>query len=600
MLDKIIGSTLFKFFFFALSFAILFSKSDRRFGWTNAEAKMGEPIMSDGSGYYAHLPQWFTYHTSSFEFSGKISQKYPHSRFTDFTANDTATKKYYNKYYVGSAICLTPFYWAAQAHAGIAKVPNDGYSWPFTFWTNIGVIFFVILGGWALLRLTQFYKIKPWIAYLGIGCIFFGTNLHYFTTVEIPFSHGFGFAVNTWILVLAKKWADQNKRKHFYWSSALIGLTIVIRPTNLFVVFVIPFLFRSTTSFIERLKELVLVRRFQLLIGLLLAFAFIAFQLWNVWIDSGVVQFNSYTTEGFDNWKNPEIWNVLFSWKKGLFVYTPVLILLFPALIACYRRERRLLWGVLVVFALVTYSTAAWWTWTFGGGLGARNYIDFMSLFFLPVMILIQYSHWSLKIIFCSFAILASRVYLVYDYQMRSAILHYDKMDYTSYWELFQKTDARFSWYMDRNFQKKPKRIEHRNREMYFTDSKKQAIKAQILRTDKNNLWDDPILNYNLQKDHSSSIKGRFGVKISTDVLVYEHFNNPSVGIYLFKKDSLIEETSLQFGAKIPELKEWAHVNLFFNMDRKWNDVDSIEVRMADGLGNMAVRNVKAQFYSYK
>lgn len=600
MLDKVIGSTIFKFLFFGLCFAILFSKSDRYFGWTNSRVKMSEPVMSDGSGYYAHLPQWFTYHTAAFEFAGKITQKYPKSRFTDFIRNDTLTRKYYNKYYVGSAICLVPFYWTAQVHSKIEKVPNDGYSWSFLLWTNIGVIFFTILGGLGLFRLAMSYKIKPWVAYFGIACVFFGTNLCYYTTVEIPFSHGFGFAVNTWILVMVRKWAETNQRKHFYLFSALIGLAIVIRPTNAIIVFVIPFMFRSTSLFFDRLKELVLERKLQLLIGILLGFIFIAFQVWNVWRFSGQLLFNSYSTETFENWNKPEVWNVLFSWKKGLFVYTPVLILLFPAMVVCYRKERRLLWGIIIAFSLVTYSTAAWWTWTFGGGLGARNYIDFMALFILPVMILVQSVHWILKVAICGFAVFASWIYLVYDYQMRNAILHFDKMTYTSFREVFLQTGMRFKWHGERKFYTEPAQIGFKSGEMYFSGVNNMSLKNNEMESQPMDFMDNPFLFHSTKQLHAKTIDGKFGLKLDFEIKIEDEDNNPSVQIYLYHKDSVIHQEGVQYGGKIPDIKEWDKIQLYFNMQSRWNDVDSVNVWLYDGIGKMSIKNAKAQFYSYK
>ena len=60
-------------------------QSDKYFGWSNPKNTTTEhlaTIHSDGSGYYAYLPQWFIYRDSlHFNFIEKIYQKYKKNNF---------------------------------------------------------------------------------------------------------------------------------------------------------------------------------------------------------------------------------------------------------------------------------------------------------------------------------------------------------------------------------------------------------------------------------------------------------------------------------------------------------------------------------------
>jgi len=595
--NKILDSLAFKLFFFGMCFAILFAKSDRSFGWTNPEARRTFPVLSDGSGYYAYLPQWFTYKTKRFEFADSVTRAYPKNRFVEFAGMPAAPGKHYNKYYPGAAVCLSPFYLAAKVHASISGHRNDGYSWPFLLWCNLGMIFFALVGVYGLFRILELFRIKPFMCYLGVTVVLFATNLNYYTTVEIPFSHVFCFAINTWIIFHAKRWADVDRSRNFYWMCALLGLTVIIRPTNSFVLAFIPFLFPTFKLFLLRLKELFLTHRKQLVIGAALGLSFVAFLLWNVYGQTGLLKMNSYTGEGFVNWKDPYIFDVLFSYKKGLFVYTPVLLLLFPAFAYCFLKERKIFWGALVVFALVTYSSASWWIWWFGGGLGARNYIDFLSVFILVIALFFQAMHRFVQLsitVFCAFAIW---IYTIYDYQMRYAILHYTDIPKEAFWEVFMQTEHRFIWHMALPFDKKPGNARYLGPKYHLLDKNNRPVKNTVLELEASHFEDDP--KFGVPSHLLSKSKKRIGVEFDTDIRIYDHWENPSFFLFAYKNGSLLEQKHVRFGGKIPAQDEFASPTLYLNLNTKWSEVDSVSVWFNQWIGNVGVKNQKVQFYAY-
>ncbi len=598
--DKVVKSVGFKIIFFVLAFAILFSRSDRNFGWTNADAGFTHPIASDGSGYYAYLPQWFTYHTKHFEFRDSISNKYPNARFVDFVQpvnREISTNYCYNKFYPGTSICLTPFYFIAQIHASCIDQPNDGYSWPFLFWVNIGIICFSLFGGLGLFKLLRLYNVSPAISYLLVSAALFGTNICYYTTVEIPFSHVFSFALNTWVLVYAKRWSVTGKAKHFYWMCIAFGLAFSIRPTNLFILFAIPFFFQSTKNFLFVLKELVLQKRKQLFIGLCCIIGFVLFICWNVYLQTGEWKLSTYTTESFTNWKHPFLFEVLFSYKKGLFIYTPVLILLLPGLVFCFFKERRLFWGAALIFAILTYSTGAWYMWWFGGGLGARSYIDVMSIFFLVIGIFFQIAASWLKPILVCFVVVSMWFYQVFDYQMRYNILHYDTISKENFWRAFLQTDHRFMWFMILEFDDAPESRMNLKSRYYLRDGQQNSVKNNILELNKDDKNDDPQLT--LKTNQLNVDNAHVGLEFHTDIRIYDHFTSPVLYLSAYRKGKMVEEKSIQFGSRIPEQDDFANIQLFLNLNAKWSSIDSVAVKFDQGLGNVGVKNQYVQFYKY-
>ncbi len=594
---RILNSFWCKFFFFALCFAIYFTKSDRIFGWTSNEPKTHQPVYSDGAGYYAYLPQWLTYHTRQFEFLKPIEKKYKTTRFQIGLATNKEGKRAINKFYSGSALALVPFYCAAKINAAAVGVVDDGYSWPFLLWLNIGVIFCSVLGGVGLFLLLRKFNIAIWLTYLSVFAVLFGTNLCYYSTVEIPFSHVFCFTVNTWILFFAKRWADENKNKDLYWFTALLGWAFIIRPTNLFIVIVIPFLFSNLKEFIVRLKTLFTINWKNLAIALSLGMVFICFHWWNTFGQSGELNMKTYINEGFDNWAHPEIFNVLFSFKKGLFIYTPIMILFIPALIYCFFRERRIFWMGSLIFLLVTYMTASWWMWWFGGGLGARNYIDFMAVFMLTIALFIQASHWFLKSILVIAGGMATWLYQVFDYQHTHAILHYDKMTYERFMEVFLQEDLRFSWYFERVYDQKPNSMKSLSGPLFFKNVLGSTFNQKEYQLNPNYLEDNPELYQSLKAWHSNN--GKVGVKLNAELMILSQASSPSADLYVFKNDAVVETKTAVIGPKIPELNTWTKVELYFNFSKHFTDADSIRIRLEEGRSDIKARKIKASIYSY-
>ena len=598
--NKIVESVGFKLVFFILTFAVLFSRSDRNFGWTNSSAGFTHPIVSDGSGYYSYLPQWFTYHTKHFEFRDSIAKKYPNTRLLDFVqpVNPKVSSSYcYNKFYPGTSLCLTPFYFTAQIHASIIHEPNDGYSWPFLFWVNIGIICFSLIGALGLFSLLRLYKVSPLACYLLVSAALFGTNICYYTTVEIPFSHVFSFALNTWVLVFAKRWSTEGKFRDFCWMCLFFGLAFSIRPTNLFVLLVIPFFFQSTKAFLLEVKELMYFKRKQLLIGLSTVLVFVAFVFWNVYVQTGEWKLSTYDKESFTNWKHPFLFEVLFSYNKGLFVYTPILILLVPALVYCFLKERRLFWGSVLIFCIVTYSTGAWYMWWFGGGLGARSYIDLMSVFILPIALFFQSANKWLKPLLVFFIVSCIWLYQIFDYQMRYSILHYDTISKENFWTAFLQTDHRFSWFMQLKFDNAPKSLHYLKNRYYLKDQKQHQVGNKALELNKDDKTDDPY--FIIETSSLNSSKKRIGINFHTNIRIYDHFTNPVVCLTVYCKGKMVEEKSIQFGSRIPAQDNFTPIQLFLNLKSKWSSIDSLTVKFDQTLGNVGVKNQYVQFYTY-
>jgi hypothetical protein len=572
--------------------AVYSIKSDRYFGWRHAEHRIGEPIMSDGAGYYAYLPQWFVYGTSNFEFLDTIRKTYGSSRFTDNIYETDPRKKHSDKYYIGTAVSMTPFFGAAHAYAHMTDYPEDGYSKPYQFMTNVASIAYFLFGCIGLVLFLRRFDIdRFWIAGI-LMAIGFGTNISFFCNVQVPFSHPFCFAIVSWLLLYAKKWADEHTAKHFILLCLFIGWGAIIRPTNVLVVAFIPFLFPSTADFLQRLRQLFTAHRKSVIFGLLTFCILVFFQLWSTHVQTGRWALNTYTTESFDNWSSPKIPEVLFSWRKGLFVFAPVLLLLFPGWIVLFRRNRRLFWGSVLFFALFTYVTASWWCWWYGGGLGMRNYIDVLPLLALPIAFLLQYARIWLQVLLTGFMIFTAWMYQVYEFQMKQNILHYDDMTYEQFSHVFMKQDLRYRWALHLVYEKLPQKQPVQTRHPRFRMKGRPLDVHKELTLHGSGFTENPVVS--LVSD--STLRDRqFGARITGKVRIPSGETNPAFIALYFVNGKVYRENHFFVGQFIEEVGKLTPVTVDLFPGQTYAQFDSVQVLFDDGSWPVGIRDFKIE-----
>jgi hypothetical protein len=98
------------------------------------------------------------------------------------------------------------------------------------------------------------------------------------------------------------------------------------------------------------------------------------------WI-TGAWFVNAYVTHnmGF-SFASPHLLAVLFSPQKGLFFWSPVLLLSLVGVFVARDSARALVLAAVVVFALQTWLIASWPQWQFGATFGHRGFTDGLAL----------------------------------------------------------------------------------------------------------------------------------------------------------------------------------------------------------------------------
>ena len=401
-------------------------------------------IQQDIIGYYSYLPAAFIFHdlTMSYAngdryFNGKVWGKpNPAGGFTP-------------KYTCGMAIAYMPFFWVAHATATIGDYVNDGYSLPYQIALVFSGAFFAIIGLVFLRKVLLLYY-SEWITALTLIVILMGTNLYYYATTDSCMPHATLFGINTLFIWAVINFFASKKWKWAVAMGATLGLSTLIRPTQAIWVLLPAIYGVINRDTLRDRGNFLLKNATKIVFASILAFLFFFIQMLYWKTMEGSWLHYSYVDERFF-FHNPQITNVLFSYRKGWLLYTPVMLFALagiPFLWFKIPKTRPLFIPVLFIFVISTWIISSWWSWWYGGGFGGRPFIDFYGLLAIPMAAsfaaiwnLKNGAKGKLKFILIPVLLILIAYNCFQTLQARYWILHYSGMTKEAYWKIFLKTE---------------------------------------------------------------------------------------------------------------------------------------------------------------
>ncbi|MGC9375689.1 MAG: hypothetical protein ACP5DQ_11690, partial [Bacteroidales bacterium] len=220
------------------------------------------------------------------------------------------------------------------------------------------------------------------------------------------------------------------------------GLITLIRPTNI-IVLVLFFLWNITS--IKDFKDRVLwfLKEYKLILIMASAFILIwipQFIYW-YWVSGKIFYFSYGEIGGKFFFLNPQIKNILISYKKGWFVYTPIMLFAFAGIFTLPKLRKGLFIPIFIFSIINIYILASWWCWWFGGSFGLRAFIDSYAIMAIPLgAIITRFSFKKyLKIISFGFisVLILFNIFQIQQYTHQA--IHYWWMNKEAYWETFLK-----------------------------------------------------------------------------------------------------------------------------------------------------------------
>ncbi len=400
----------------------------------------------DVCGYHNYLPALFIYHDlAHFRYIDSIETKYTIADQKRYALYDIPkTGKVCNQYPVGVAIFQAPFFLIAHALCQRdGKFPADGYSAPYQHTTFISTWFYVILGLFFLRKFLVAY-FNDMIVLLALIICTIGTNLYIYTVQEPGLSHPYLFFLYACILYLTNRLYRKPSWMHAILLGICLGLCAITRPLDV-LIFLIP-LFWTTpgTSALSKLSFL-LEHKYKLLALLLFALLTVLPQL-VYWKEmTGEWLYYSYSEKDYFQFKQFNIIKGLFSYRKGWFLYSPLLILGFIGALLMSRSKdfKFYFWPFWLFFVPMIFLVFSWHMWTYGWSFSCRALMETIPLLAFPIaFVLSKLSSLKLKYIvpagIITIFLLALSAFQIWQYEQN--ILQGDAMSKKSYWAIFGKT----------------------------------------------------------------------------------------------------------------------------------------------------------------
>ena len=361
------------------------------------KASVYGPLASDAYYYYHWLVTLAV--DGDWDFTNNYRQVGPNGEPTDpfkfLTSKvDPVMGKPQNLYPLGPILLWYPFFELAYADA-LHSRPTDvepvalAYSKQVATITSLSSIFYAHL---AVLMLALMLR-----KYAGTMCsliaslsVLWTTNALHYIVHEPLFTHIPDLFAMIWLLWCANRWlARPRVPSAIVWGLAA-GLIVPIRPQNAVSVIVVV---GVVILFVWR-RRVAVTHLWWHCAGFVLGVALTV----SPYVLARYMMYGNplVVPQGSDylRWNQPQIFKVLFSTERGLFIYSPYLLLVAVAGAISLPHARRnpdfpspLVWMCLGVFLTQLYVNSVIRDWWGGGAFGQRRFISTYSLFVVLAVI---------------------------------------------------------------------------------------------------------------------------------------------------------------------------------------------------------------------
>ena len=416
------------------------------FVWQAMSRPLEQSLNWDGAGYYFYLPalfiyddlalenrEWFEAKRVQYDLSGTLYQVHP---VPDRTSH-------VNQYTSGIALILAPAFAVAHLLAEPLGYPRDGFSAIYPTTMAIWSLILAIAGIMAFRRmLLRFFPDQ--LSALLLVLIIAGTNY----MVQIPGNlvspHNYLFLLFALFITAVVDWHISFRARHFYIMVVTGGLACLIRPTELIWIF-IPMFWgcRSTAAAWSKIKSWISSYSRILIRSAIILVALASPQVIYWLISTGRPFYMSYSNpgEGLD-FTAPHTLDFLFSFRKGWFLYSPLMILAVLGFIPMFRQKREWALGLFIFFLLNLYVVSSWTTWWYAQCFSQRVMIHSLPLMAIPLGFALQWmSEVRLrKWVMGSVVVMFLGLSVFFQWQYLNYILHQDRMTKEYFLAVFGKT----------------------------------------------------------------------------------------------------------------------------------------------------------------
>jgi len=394
-------------------------------------------ITADGLGYYSYLPAKFIYHDKDLDFKwfNKLyDQYYKYNSFPTPVENFTAEfkGKQINKYYPGQSFLWMPFFLGVHAVCKVCGLHANGLSEPYQIGIGFAAVCYTCLGLWFLRKLLFKLFKNEWLALLVPIVVYYGTNLFTFTVYSGSFTHAYSFTFITMALYYAYCFfnEEEDKFKKGLLFVLCTMIVVFIRPINSLFLLAVP-AFMAKINVKDIFRQIKFTSSIWILLSVIVLLIYWQFSI--LYTQTHSFFPNTYKGEKFHFERGAHIFDILLSYHAGWFIYVPIALISFFAIIFIRKRKQNIF--LFLLMALVIYLYSNWWFYT----IFWRTIVDFTGITAVLLAYLLHYIYHK-KTLFRAVLIvvfLSVGYFQLKAYQIRNSVLdgNYTYNDY--FWRNF-------------------------------------------------------------------------------------------------------------------------------------------------------------------
>mgnify|MGYP003591751941 CR=1 FL=1 len=347
-------------------------------------------ISYDSFGYYAYLPAFV--HLKDI----KLKNTHILDSLNKLADPNLALYQIYKvknsdnsviRYPIGLAVAYSPAYFIGYFISSCLGIDHE-FGFNLIFKKSVFYWSFLIslIGIFFLFSFIRFYY-NELITSLCVGLIVFGTNyfFHSFMHGHGLMSHNYLFTLYSILLYVTHQYYIKNSYKYLLFIILACALILIVRNSEIFC-FLIPLLYgvNSWEKIWKNINRLI-EKPIKLILAILpgLGVVFIQLLYWKI-VTGQWIYYSYQDNQGqVLEITKPYILEVFLSARKGLFIYTPLSVLMIIGIFYLKKVHTEWLFPILIFSLINLYLISSWTCWWYAESFGQRTIIPMYPIFAL-------------------------------------------------------------------------------------------------------------------------------------------------------------------------------------------------------------------------
>lgn len=341
-------------------------------------------ISYDYYGSYLYLPALFIYNDiglENIEVFDSLNAQYGNTPML-YQLSPGPDGKRIIRFFAGMSYMFAPGFLAGQFIALVTDYPADGFSLPYQRALLVSGMFISLLGLYFSRKiLLRFFS--DGVTALTLFFLLVGSNLIFFYTFGNDAPHLYLFALHSVFLWLCINWHDRPSLKKALLVGITGGLILVSRPSEM-LIFIVPLGLGIYNWQTLKEKVLLIFRNYKHWLPAALIMLLIVLPQFLYWKYSTGNYFYSPYDDPASTLKlsEPQFINTLFGFRKGWFIYAPMMFFAIVGLVFMFRKYPGYALPIAVYLLLNTYLIASFTSLI---SFGWRAFIQSYAVLVIPM-----------------------------------------------------------------------------------------------------------------------------------------------------------------------------------------------------------------------